>query len=224
MPVVRDICCVQLPVAVQFEIRDIYSDWYSRFHFLESLSSIPHSVSVIVIPYPLFLENYHELKNYRTLVFGSDQDLEGAFIAGADDFLKEPWGITELIIRVSRLSEAKKIQINGTEISFSSNFLRVDNRNIPFSPQENRIVAVLLENPNDYMSFRDLKKRLPPESELSEKSLYVHIYRIRSKLKKQLPHIYGKDFELNSANKRGYILTMPVDNLCKTVDKLYKSH
>lgn len=116
---------------------------------------------------------------------GKEQDKVVALDAGADDYLTKPFGVAELMARVRvalrHISTAK--QDSGQSV-FEQGGLRVDlarrevfvrNERIHLTPNEFRLLAVLIKNAGKVMTHRQLLKEVwGPGS--AEQSHYVRVY------------------------------------------------
>ena len=132
------------------------------------------------------------------------QDIQSGYGVGCDDFLKKPFELLELKLRIetllkrvfqSRINEFEDFG-NGLRFYFVSKILYQDDKRIPLTQKESLLLNLLVKNANSYVSqsviFDELWKL---DQEPSELSLRAYIKNIRK--------IIGKDKILNSHNK-GY--------------------
>lgn len=220
MPTNPEIYCVQIPPLIRIELKDQYTSWFERCIFTHNTKNIPNTASLIILPASILLNNDKIISNLNIIAFGNDALLESSFLSGVDDYLKDPWSCSELIIRSSRYINGKTIWIEQNEIVCRQHEFYINKEAIELTPIQGAILSILFENPNVYFSCKELQDILPPGSISSENSLYVQIHNIRKILKTKIADIYGKSIILKNSNRRGYILFLPVDNLCKNVDKL----
>lgn len=220
MPTTAEIVCIQLPPLIQIELKDKYPSWYDRCVFMQDTGNIPDSASLLIIPSALLLSP-DQKKMYKNIIaFGAAGLLESSYLAAANDYLKDPWDCSELIIRSSKFLKNGRIKVENSEINWSNQTFFINDELIHFTPVQNRLMKILFDNPNFYFDCKDLQNILPSGDIASENSLYVQIHHIRKKLREKLPDSYGKSITVKNSNRRGYILFLPVDNLCKDVDKL----
>ncbi|RDU58300.1 response regulator transcription factor [Helicobacter sp. MIT 99-5507] len=132
------------------------------------------------------------------------QDVQSGYGVGCDDFLKKPFELLELKLRIetllkrvfkSRLDEFEDFG-NGLKFYFVSKILYQDDKKIPLTQKESLLLNLLVQNANSYVSQSVIFDELwELDQEPSELSLRAYIKNIRK--------IIGKDKILNSHNK-GY--------------------
>ncbi len=143
-----------------------------------------------------------------------DNVVEG-FHAGADDYLRKPFSMKELIVRIQALyarSNAMQLRFDTSEIikigSFSfdpiSQFLEIDGHNDILSSKESEILNILVENLNGVVTANHIMKSLwGDDSYYITNSLQVFITRLRQRLK--------KDPTVRIVNARGIGYKLVVD-------------
>lgn len=134
----------------------------------------------------------------------SIQDVQSGYLVGCDDFLKKPFELLELKLRIEtllkrvfqgRIEEYEDLG-NGLRYHFVSKMLYQDDKTISLTQKENLLLNLLLQNANSYVSQSVIFDELwEINQEPSELSLRAYIKNIRK--------IIGKDRILNSHNK-GY--------------------
>ncbi len=132
------------------------------------------------------------------------QDIQNGYIVGCDDFLKKPFELLELKLRIetllkrvfqSRIDEYEDFG-NGLKFSFVSKMLYQNGKIISLTQKESLLLNLLLQNANSYVSQNIIFDELwELDQEPSELSLRAYI--------KNLRKIIGKDKIINSHNK-GY--------------------
>lgn len=153
-----------------------------------------------------------------------DNVIEG-FSAGADDYLRKPFSIKELIVRAkslyARANEHKKdvankenniIPIGAYSFDPISQFLYHDNDMEQLSSRENEILLMLAQQMNKTVSSSDIMKIIwGDDSIYVANSLQVFITRLRRRLK--------KDSTVRIVNARGIgyklVIDIPEDKDCK---------
>jgi hypothetical protein len=92
----------------------------------------------------------------KVLAYGASGLLRAAFLAGCDDFLKEPWSPEELECRLERLARAQPLGASATltwgELTLRGGRLCSAGGEINLSYPESRILAVLLARPGEAVS------------------------------------------------------------------------
>jgi hypothetical protein len=167
-------------------------------------------VSASLLLDPIFprAETIHRLQaaGCSLICFGSVELLPGCFLAGCDDYLKEPWSPEELAWRVRRLCRDR-----GQALRFSWGRLSIGNLELG-SPagscslcmQEQSILRMLASRAGEAVSREALYygiwgKPACPES----RAVDVHIASLRKKLRRLFPE--GGAF-IRSVRGVGYLL------------------
>ncbi|MCI8999144.1 MAG: response regulator transcription factor [Muribaculaceae bacterium] len=140
----------------------------------------------------------------------SVEDVEAGFESGADDYLKKPFELRELLVRVKSLLrrkislEARNMVYNLGSYSFdlTSQLLIFQGKEIPVSNIEARILAKLLANIGNTVDASELMLTVWQRDELSNRnSLHGYIHKLRRVLR--------HDRRISIINQRGfgYMLT-----------------
>ena len=133
------------------------------------------------------------------------QDLEIGYKSGCDDYLKKPYELKELLLRIQILIKRKFshvndefIELNGGYKFFpSSKTLRQNGQIVNLSNKESELLALFLENKNALLSKEAIFEKIwNYGEEPSELSLRVYV--------KNLRRILGKDAIVNRRGD-GYI-------------------
>lgn len=133
------------------------------------------------------------------------QDLEIGYKSGCDDYLKKPYELKELLLRIQILIKRKFshvndefIELNGGYKFFpSSKTLRQNGQIVNLSNKESELLALFLENKNTLISKETIFEKIwKYGEEPSELSLRVYV--------KNLRRILGKDAIVNRRGD-GYI-------------------
>lgn len=133
------------------------------------------------------------------------QDLEIGYKSGCDDYLKKPYELKELLLRIQILIKRKFSHLNDEFIELndgykfypSSKTLRQNGQIINLSNKESELLALFLENKNALLSKETIFEKIwNYGEEPSELSLRVYV--------KNLRRILGKDAIVNRRGD-GYI-------------------
>ena len=136
------------------------------------------------------------------------------FETGVDDFIRKPFGLDELNSRIQRvLRDSNKMRTptssHGIFIDVKSRRLAVGDKKIPLTRTELRIMQALLEQFGSIVSRESLGDEVGLGIESSDRTLDVHLSRIRSKLNQaglseiSIQSNYGKGYILDKKNE-GY--------------------
>lgn len=133
------------------------------------------------------------------------QDLEIGYKSGCDDYLKKPYELKELLLRIQILLKRKFSHVNDEFIELnggykfypSSKTLRQNGQIVSLSNKESELLALFLENKNALLSKEAIFDKIwNYGEEPSELSLRVYV--------KNLRRILGKDAIINRRGD-GYI-------------------
>ena len=133
------------------------------------------------------------------------QDLEIGYKSGCDDYLKKPYELKELLLRIQILLKRKFSHVNDEFIELndgykfypSSKTLRQNGQIVSLSNKESELLALFLENKNTLLSKETIFEKIwNYGEEPSELSLRVYV--------KNLRRILGKDAIINRRGD-GYI-------------------
>ena len=133
------------------------------------------------------------------------QDLEIGYKSGCDDYLKKPYELKELLLRIQILIKRKFSHVNDEFIELnggykfypSSKTLRQNGQIVSLSNKESELLALFLENKNTLLSKETIFDKIwNYDEEPSELSLRVYV--------KNLRRILGKDAIINRRGD-GYI-------------------
>ena len=133
------------------------------------------------------------------------QDLEIGYKSGCDDYLKKPYELKELLLRIQILIKRKFSHVNdefielndGYKFYTSSKTLRQNGQIVNLSNKESELLALFLENKNALLSKEAIFEKIwNYGEEPSELSLRVYV--------KNLRRILGKDAIINRRGD-GYI-------------------
>ena len=151
-----------------------------------------------------------DFHNSTPIIFLTSKDTENdmltGFNIGGDDYISKPFSIKEVSARVKAvlkrtgsLNAANKkqvIDIGEMHIDLSTKCVSIHDRLIPITKKEFEILNMLAQSPGKIFSREDiLNKVWSDDSYVLERTVDVHITRLRKKLGEQGKHI---------ANRSGY--------------------
>lgn len=129
-----------------------------------------------------------------TTSLNSIQDVERGFQSGCDDYLRKPFELKELLVRIhgilkrsfSHHLEDSESLGNGLCFSYAKKALMRDGNKISLSNKEIELLTLFLQNKNRFISYEEIYERLWEYGETpSEMSLRVYIKHLRQLIGKE---------------------------------------
>ena len=153
-----------------------------------------------------------ELNNTIPIIFLTAKDTENdmltGFSAGGDDYISKPFSLQEVLARVKALLRRTKINISpktddntpikvgALVIDMARKMVYVNDEEIRLSPKEFGILRLLAKDPGRIFSREEILNEVwKGESYVLDRTVDVHIARIRRKLKEEGNHL---------TNRQGY--------------------
>ena len=180
--------------------------WDLDAHIVEDFRSVrneftayqPHIVLLdIALP---FFNGYHWCSEIRKIskvpiIFLSsasdNMNIVMAMNMGADDFIGKPFDMNVLVAKIQALlrrtydfaESVPVLEHRNAFLNTGDNTLTFDDKNIPLTKNEYRIMLCLMENKGKVVSREKLMERLwKTESFIDENTLTVNVNRLRKKL------------------------------------------
>ncbi|MCM1356317.1 MAG: response regulator transcription factor [Staphylococcus sp.] len=127
----------------------------------------------------------------------SVDDMVSGLNLGADDYIAKPYSIKNVLARMAAvLRRTEPRRPTGISCDRSTLVCSVDGKTVKLPKKEFEILALFLENPGRIFTREELLDRIwPQDSVIVDRSIDVHITRLRSKIAP-----YGK----NIVNRSGY--------------------
>jgi DNA-binding response OmpR family regulator len=142
------------------------------------------------------------------IVYGQAGAAVKAFLAGATDYLKEPWDVLELDFRLKKIfsSQSKNYRFHEQELTIQDTLCSTSNAEIKLSLPESKLLRAMLKQrgtlvPRDVLSYA-LWGKIPHQA---SRVMDVHISALRKKLRLLFPNKKSERF-IYSAKGKGYIL------------------
>lgn len=147
---------------------------------------------------------------------GTENDLLTGFSVGADDYIAKPFSIKEVIARVRAITrrgyeaistvnkEQETIVIGGIKLDLFTKQLELDGEVVVLTKKEFEILSLLMQNPQKLFPREEiLEKVWEGESYVLERTVDVHVARLRKKLEEYSVYItnrsgYGYAFNENA--------------------------
>lgn len=142
------------------------------------------------------------------------EDVVKGFETGAGDYIRKPFAISELIVRINSLLERKTGNGNAGiyeigKFTFDPNdrTLYDGNRSVPLPSREADLLKMLCDNQGQFVPLGDFLEKLWGNNDyFSTRSLNVHISRLRKRLSSD-PSV-----SISCLRGRGYMLSIPADS------------
>ena len=123
----------------------------------------------------------------------SVDDVTRGFDIGCDDYIRKPFALKELHVRVESLLKRRygtyeeKIDLgNGLIFNFKELFLMKDNKKVQLKNKEAKLLTLFLEYPNELLTYNKIFEKLWEYGETpSAGSLRAYVQTIRSYLGKE---------------------------------------
>ena len=132
----------------------------------------------------------------------SENDTLTGFNLGADDYIRKPFRINEVIMRVKAVLRrtTERHPIPAAETTFRNLTLNpdtkratIDNNDLSLTKKEFELLYTLLSTPGKVYSREELLKQIwPDDANILERSVDVNIARMRKKLREYAPHIVSR--------------------------------
>lgn len=148
-----------------------------------------------------------DLHNVTPIIFLTAKDTENdmltGFNIGGDDYISKPFSIKEVSARVKAVmkragaldasSKKQAIDVGKMHIDLATKSVSIDEHIIPITKKEFEILNMLAQSPGKIFSREDiLNKVWNDDSYVLERTVDVHITRLRKKLGEQGKHIVNR--------------------------------
>ena len=123
----------------------------------------------------------------------SVEDVEKGFDVGCDDYIRKPFALKELLVRVESLmkrtysTHEDTIELDkGLVFNIKELLLTKDKQRVPLKTKELKLLSLFLQNPNELVSYEKINEALwEYDEEPSSGSLRTYIKTLRSVIGKE---------------------------------------
>jgi DNA-binding response OmpR family regulator len=123
----------------------------------------------------------------------SVEDVEQGFTAGCDDYIRKPFALKELLVRVESLlkrtfgTHEDKIELGkGLVFDTKELLLTLNNHRVSLKTKELKLLALFLQHPNELLSYEKINEALwNYDEDPSSGSLRTYIKTLRSAIGKE---------------------------------------
>ncbi len=138
----------------------------------------------------------------------SVDDQERAFEAGADDYLKKPFDVRELVARIKSFARRSpfgrkvSIRVGRALLNPSTRQLEMDRNTVQLSQVEASLLHYLFSHPNQPQRSSELRANIwSKEDALTDANIRVHMNQLRKKLR-----IAGMHDLVRTVHGKGYLV------------------
>jgi DNA-binding response OmpR family regulator len=149
---------------------------------------VPHQNGIDLLT-DLRKEGHKAPAIFITSLSGAD-DVERGFAAGGDDYIRKPFALKELSVRIEALlrrtygSRESKIDLrDGLTFDTESLLLMRDNQTVPLKTKELKLLSLFLKNVNELIEYERIYQALWEwDEEPNPASLRTYVNTLRSEL------------------------------------------
>jgi DNA-binding response OmpR family regulator len=152
-------------------------------------------------------EFYEELRRYASDVpvifitaYSDMNHIEKAFELGAADYIKKPFELKELELRIKRLifKKTNKIKItNDYDFDVKNLKLFYKNEEVELTPNEKYFLEILVKNIGQVVDIETLKDYIWEEKTVCDNTLRTQVKKLRSKLKENfIKNVRGSGYKI----------------------------
>jgi len=192
------------------EIQDNRVDYYnSPIKALEEIYPDHYDIFLLDINMPEMngYEFYEELKRYASdvpvifITAYSDVDhVEKAFEIGAADYIKKPFELKELELRIKRLVFKKTNSVKITdnyEFDVKNLKLFYNKKEVELTPNEKYFLEILVKNIGQVVNMETLKDYIWEEKSVCDNTLRTQVKKLRAKLNENfIKNVRGSGYKI----------------------------
>jgi len=146
--------------------------------------------------------------NIPILCYGPVSELRKAFIFGAEDYLRDPWGMEELEIRVMKIVRFDRLSLMGHNWRIVSPYLQGATAEVELNTKEERILRCLISHQGEPVSREQLRAYAWQKEvlDLKSRSLDMHISNLRRKLSESCGQSFSSKEIILTRKPDGYMI------------------
>ena len=147
--------------------------------------------------------------------YSQDSDKTIGYSTGADDYVTKPFSHSELLLKVKALlrrsqiyqpktiQQSSKIEIQGLIVDTETETVSCDDRNIPLTHTEYKILELLITNRKKIFSIDNIYNSVWQEDIVGDSAVMVHIKNLRKKIEtdtrnpKYIKTAWGKGYYID---------------------------
>jgi len=192
---------------------DLLKKEFNNVEIANSFSNRKNSLSFyqgIVLPAEIFVELAEQNPEIAEIIpfipYGSVEQLFPSFLWNAGDYLREPWTVGELKIRLKRIGKKSPdlpLEFKGFQLIPYTLSYKKKTKNL--KPTEYSLLQILFENKRKLVDRKSLQLFCSTRNENPSRATDVHISRIRKKIS-ELTEENSKAIQILSIRNKGYTL------------------
>jgi len=196
-----------LLVEDDFDLNETIKDYLEQFYEIESAFDGENALNKIYeknfdliildvkLPKINGFEVAKEIRKFKNtpIIFltslDSEKDVENGFLSGGDDYIKKPFSLKELKLRIDAL--LKRVygdlifKFDNFEFDLNSLTLKKDNKEIYLKPKVAELLKLFIQNKNKVLNKNEILDYLYGMDEANENSLRTFINNLRNILGKE---------------------------------------
>ncbi|MEO1942177.1 MAG: response regulator transcription factor [Campylobacterales bacterium] len=193
------------------ELKGAKVDYFSNpLEALESVSPTYYDILLLDINMPEMdgYQFYQQFKRYRgedipvifITAYSDIHHIEKAFRMGAADYIKKPFDLKELELRIRRLVYPKGERVYLTDkywFDLSRRQLFYDGEEIPLTPNERTFLELLVRNIGKVVETEKIKDYVWEGRPVCDNTLRTQVRKLRSKLKENfIKNVRGSGYKI----------------------------
>ena len=196
-----------LLVEDDFDLNETIKDYLEQFYEIESAFDGENALNnvyeknfdliILDVKLPKIngFEVAKEIRKFKNtpIIFltslDSEKDVENGFLSGGDDYIKKPFSLKELKLRIDAL--LKRVygdlifKFDNFEFDLNSLTLKKDNKEIYLKPKVAELLKLFIQNKNKVLNKDEILDYLYGMDEANENSLRTFINNLRNILGKE---------------------------------------